>query len=258
MRTPIDTAATSVADARPPMTPARKAALIAGLAYLATFVFSIPVKFGLWKDALDEPDFILGAGSDRGVRLGAVFEVLTGLGGVVSAVALYAVARRYSIRSAIGFVTTRVMESMIIFVGVLAMLTMYTLRHEPVGGDAAMSTTGRGLLAIHDWTFLLGPGVMPALNALCIGTVMYRSRLMPGWIPTLGLVGAPLLLLSSTVTLFGGWEQVSGPALVLSLPIAVWELSFGIHMTVKGFRTVPEATEPAFGANVDVAPVLAA
>lgn len=161
MRTPIDTAATSVADARPPMTPARKAALIAGLAYLATFVFSIPVKFGLWKDALDEPDFILGAGSDGGVRLGAVFEVLTGLGGVVSAVALYAVARRYSIRSAIGFVTTRVMESMIIFVGVLAMLTMYTLRRTrcvtnpwaatrrcpPRDGACSRSTTGRSCSA---------------------------------------------------------------------------------------------------------------
>ena len=183
---------------------------------------------------------------------------LTGLGGVISAVALYAVARRYSIRSAIGFITTRVMESMIIFVGVIAMLTMYTLRNSPVGGDDAMSTMGSALLAIHDWTFLLGPGLMSALNALCIGSVMYRSRLLPRWIPTLGLVGAPMLLLSSTVTLFGGWDQVSGPSVVLTLPIAVWEFSFGVYMIVKGFRPVPEAAEPCFGSNVDIAPAIAA
>ena len=167
-------------------------------------------------------------------------------------------ARRYSIRSALGFVTTRVMESMIIFVGVLAMLTMYTLRHEPVGGDAAMATMGRALLAIHDWTFLLGPGVMPALNALCIATVMYNSRLLPRWIPTLGVIGAPLLLTSTTATLFGVWDQLSGPALLLAMPIAVWEFSFGVYMTVKGFRPVPESADRSFGCNTDITPALAA
>jgi hypothetical protein len=41
---------------RTPMTPLRKTALIAGVAYIATFVFSIPVKFGLWTSVLDNPD----------------------------------------------------------------------------------------------------------------------------------------------------------------------------------------------------------
>ena len=241
-----------------PMTPARKAALIAGIAYIATFVFSIPVKFGLWKDAIDEPDFILGAGNDGGVRLGAIFEVLTGLGGVVSAVALYAVARRYSIRAALGFVTTRVLEAAIIFVGVLAILTMYTLRNDAAGSDPdAMSTVGSALVAIHDWTFLLGPGVMAALNALLIGSVMYRSRLLPRWIPTLGLIGAPLLLASAIATLYGAWEQLDPIAGLFALPIAVWEFSFGVYMTVKGFRNVPVSDE-SFAANTDPVAVPAA
>jgi hypothetical protein len=251
---PADTTTAS----RPPMTPARKAALIAGIAYIATFVFSIPVKFGLWKDAIDKPDFILGVGSDSGIRLGALFEVLTGLGGVASAVALFAVAKRYSIRSALGFVATRVMEAVIIFVGVLAMLTMYTLRNNPVGGDESMSTMGGALLAIHDWTFLLGPGLMAAVNALLIGSVMYRSRLIPRWIPTLGLIGAPILIVSNIAVLYGAWEQLDPIAGLLTLPIGIWEFSFGVYMTVKGFRTVPEAAETTFGANVDAVPALAA
>ena len=257
MNTRLAPAHTTTAS-RPPMTPARKAALIAGIAYIATFVFSIPVKFGLWKDAIDKPDFILGAGSDSGIRLGALFEVLTGLGGVVSAVALFAVAKRYSIRSALGFVTTRVMESIVIFVGVLAMLTMYTLRNNPVGSDESMSTMGSALLAIHDWTFLLGPGLMAALNALLIGSVMYRSRLLPRWIPTLGLIGAPILMVSNIAVLYGAWEQLDPIAGLLTLPIAIWEFSFGVYMTVKGFRTVPEAAETTFGSNVDTVPALAA
>ncbi len=236
------------------MTPARKAALIAGIAYIATFVFSIPVKFGLWKDAIDNPDFILGAGSDGGVPLGALFEILTALTCVATAVALYGVAKRYSLRSALGFVTTRVMEASIIFVGVFSVMSLYTLRNDATGDPAGLEATGHALVALHDWTFLIGPGLMAPLNALLIGSVMYRSRLLPRWIPTLGLVGAPLLLTSFVATLFGAWDQLSVPSLLLTLPIAVWEFSFGVYMAVKGFRPVPEAADPSFGSNVDAVP----
>jgi hypothetical protein len=222
------------------MTPMRKTALIAGVAYIATFLFSIPVKFGLWADVLDKPDFILGAGSDAGIPWGALFEVLTALGGVVAAVALYAVARRYSERAALGFVTTRVLEATMIFMGVLSILTVYTLRQDVAGtagaDTGALLTAGHGFLAVHDWTFLVGPGVMAGLNALLIGSVMYRSRLLPRWIPTLGLIGAPLLLGSCIATLFGVWEQLSAPAMILVLPVAIWEFSFGVYMAVKGFK----------------------
>jgi hypothetical protein len=237
---------------RTPMTATRKAALVAGIAYIATFVFSIPVKFGLWVDVLDKPDFVLGAGSDSGVPLGAMFEILTALGGVVSAVALYSVARRHGERSALGFVTTRVMEAVMIFVGVLAILATYTLRGEVAGtpgADAdALRTVGQALVGIHDWSFLIGPGMMAGLNALCIASIMHRSRMLPRWIPTLGLIGAPLLLASVTATLFGVWDQLSGPALVLALPIAVWEFSFGVYMTTKGFK--PAAVTPTVTAAV--------
>lgn len=233
------------------MTNARKAALIAGLAYIGTFVFSIPVKFGLWKDAIEDPGFVLGAGSDSGLPLGALFEILTGLTGVVTAVALYGVAGRYSRRKALGFVTTRVMEASIIFVGVFAMMSLYTLRNGTGGDPAALDVTGRALVGVHDWAFLVGPGMMAPLNALLIGSVMYRSRLLPRWIPTLGLIGAPLLITSTMATLFGVWGQVSAPAMVLVMPIALWEFSFGVYMTVKGFRPVPEAFEPSFGSDIE-------
>lgn len=243
------------------MSPMRKTALIAGVAYIATFIFSIPVKFGLWTDVLEDPDFILGSGNAGGVPTGALFEVLTGLTGVVTAVALYSVAKRYSHRAALGFVTTRVVEAAMIFVGVISIMSIYVLREDvagTTGADAsALSTVGQALVAMHDWTFLLGPGLMAALNALLIGSVMYRSQLVPRWVPRLGLIGAPLLLASNTAVLFGVWGQVSGPAMALTMPIAVWEFSFGVYMAFKGFRaaavssdasqtSAPASTAPAY------------
>jgi hypothetical protein len=218
-----------------PMDATRKAALAAGLFYIGTFVFSIPA-LGLYDGVVNDPAFVLGAGRDQGVLWGGLIEILTALTGIGTAVALYPVLRRHGPGRAVGFVASRTLEAAMIFTGVLAVLAVYTLRQD--GGDAAtLTTTASALVAIKDWTFLLGPGVMPAVNALCFATIMYRSRLVPRWIPTVGLVGAPLLLISSTTTLFGGWEQVSTAALVMALPIATWELSVGIYMTVKGFRT---------------------
>ena len=88
---------------------------------------------------------------------------------------------------------------------------------------------------MRQWTFLLGPGVMAGVNGLFLAYVMYRSRLVPRVIPTIGLIGAPLILISSSGTMFGLWDQVSGPGFALGLPVALWELSLGIWLTFKGF-----------------------
>ena len=123
-------------------------------------------------------------------------------------------------------------------------LSIVTLRQDFTGTDATgLTTVAQSLVAMKDWTFLLGPGIMPAINALCLATILYRSRLVPRIIPTIGLIGAPLLLASSIGTLFGWHDQVSGSAMLLALPIAAWELSLGIWMTVKGFRVSASADD---------------
>ena len=228
-----------------PMTATRKAALAAGLFYIATFVFSIPA-LGLYENVLDDPNFVLGSGSDGGVPWGGFIEILTGLTGIGTAVAVYPVIKRWGPSRAAGFVASRTLEAAMIFTGVVAVLAVYTLRQH--GGDpASLTTTADGLVAVKDWTFLLGPGLAASINALCFATILRSTGLVPRWIPTLGLIGAPLLAASSTVTLFGGWEQVSGMGLLCALPIAVWEFSVGVYMTVKGFRTPSvESAEPVF------------
>jgi len=231
---------TTTRTAKPPMDSIRKAALAAGLFYIATFVFSIPA-LGLYDGVVNDPNFVLGAGSDQRVLWGGLIEVLTALACIGTAVALYPVIKRHGPGRAVGFVASRTLEAAMIFTGVLAVLAVYTLRQDFAGGTdtAALTTTASGLVAVKEWSFLLGPGIMAAINALCFATILYQSRLVPRWMPTLGLIGAPLLLASTTATLFGAWEQVSGPSILLALPIATWEFSVGVYMTVKGFRTPP-------------------
>ena len=61
-------------------------------------------------------------------------------------------------------------------------------------------------------------------------------------IPIIGLVGGPLILLSDLATILGVWDQVSLPGLLFGLPVAVFEFSVGVHLTVKGFRSAALAT----------------
>jgi hypothetical protein len=143
---------------------------------------------------------------------------------------------------ALGFVTSRLVEAAVVMIGVVSLLAVVTMRQDFAGSGAdaaSMTVTANALVSLRDWTFLFGPGLMPVFNALLFGTLLYRSRLVPRIIPTVGLIGAPLLFVAFVASLFGGFAQVSTASFLLTLPIAAWELSVGIWMTFKGFR--PEA-----------------
>jgi hypothetical protein len=215
----------------------RKTALVAGGFYLVTFI-SIPT-LALYG-AVHSPDYVVGPGPDTGVLWGGLLEVIVALAGIGTAVALFPVVKRQNEGVALGFVAARVLEAAIIFVGVVSLLSVVTLRQDPAGADAAsLVTTGKALVAIHDGTFLLGQGLIPGVNALLLGYLMYRSRLVPRIIPALGLIGAPLLLASVTATFFGVYAQVSVWSGLATIPIAAWELSLGLWLVLKGLKPSP-------------------
>jgi hypothetical protein len=220
----------------------RGTARLAGVLYLVTFLASIPAVV-LLAPVLDDPAYVLGDGADTRVRVGAALDIVNALACIGTAVVLLPVVRRQHEALAHGFLASRVLEAAIILTGVVSLLAVVTLRQDPgaAGTDPdALVAVAAGLVAVRDWTFLLGPGLAVA-NALLLGTLMYRSRLVPRVIPVLGLVGAPLLLAANTATLFGLTEQVSVVS-ALALPgIFFWELSLGVWLVVKGFRPGPLA-----------------
>ena len=220
------------------MTSTRKPALLAGVFYLITFV-SIPT-LALYGPVHGE-NYILGPGPDTGVRIGALLEMIVALAGIGTAVTLYPVVKRQNESLALGFVGTRVLEAAGITVGVVALMSLVSLRQPgATGADAAsLVTTGKELVATYDWAFLLSQSLMPVMNAFLLGTLMYQSRLVPRAIPTLGLIGAPLLLASDIAILFGAIDRLSPLAALTALPVALWEFSLGVWLTVKGFRPVP-------------------
>jgi hypothetical protein len=160
-----------------------------------------------------------------------------------TAVVLFTVVKRQNETLALGFVASRLLEAAIISVGVVSLLAVVTLRQDLAGSagadDASLVAVGSSLVAVYEWTFVFGPNVIAAVNALLLGTLLYRSGLVPRAIPTLGLVAAPLLLASVTGVVFGTHDLSSGVHVIAAVPIFVWELSLGVYLVVKGFRPAP-------------------
>jgi hypothetical protein len=209
----------------------RKYSLAAGLFYIATFV-SIPT-LALYR-SVKHPGFVVGSGPDTPVIVGVVLEMIVALAGIGTAVALYPVVKRHGGARAVGFVASRTLEAATIYVGIVSLMSIVTLRR--AGAGSAALATAQGLAAQYQWTFFFAQSFIPAINGVLLGSLLYQSRLVPRWLPTLGLVGAALLLLSWLATLIGVVPAVSPAAAIAALPIAVWEFSLGVYLTFWGFR----------------------
>ncbi len=224
------------ASTRVPMSSLRKTALVGGALYVITFATSIPGRL-LNAPVRNDPNYILGPGADTQVLFAGFLDVLVALACIGTAVALYPVVKRQNEGVALGFIGSRTLEAAIIVAGVVSLLSVVTLRQAGVGADGLV--TSQALVAMYGWTFLFGPGFMACVNALLLGSLMYRSGLVPRIIPLMGLIGAPILFASDIAIMFGVWEQFSMPANLAVIPIFVWELSLGIYLVVKGFKPSP-------------------
>jgi hypothetical protein len=249
------TATRTTTEKRGAMTASRKSALAAGVFYLLSFI-SIPTLF-LYVPVHD-PKYIVSAGPDTGVLIGCVLEIIVALAGIGSAVALFPVVKRQHEGVALGFAASRTLEGATIFAGVAALLSVVSLRQAGAGAGAVV--IGQTLVALYDRMFLMGQSFMPAVNGLLLGFLLYRSRLVPRVLPSLGFIGAALLVAGDLAVLFGVIGQHAPSSALAALPIAVWEFSLGVYLIVKGFKPSPILSSDSrdTGVNRSDAPIVAA
>ena len=227
----------------------RRTGRIFGWFFIGTFITSIPARLlfvhGLgasWTDV----HFIPGAGSDTSLQLGAIFEFALIIANIATAVVIYPIVKKQSRTHALGYVTARIMESVIIAIGLMSIVSVLSVNHALTGATGvqvtALAVQGNSLVHTYEWAFLFGPGLVVGFgNGLLLGYLMYRSGLVPRRMAMLGLIGGPLLILSFAMILFGAFKNGSGPASLLALPEIAWELSLGIYAASKGFRSSPIA-----------------
>ena len=218
----------------------QRRARIFGVLFAGTFITSIAGLL-LYDPVLNDADYILGDGADTRVQLGALCEIFLAITNIGTAVVIWPIVRRQSETLALSFVASRIVESVIILVGVISVLSIVTLREDFAGGGAdagSLTVAGESLVAIKDLTFLLGPGFCVGVNGLVLGYLFYRSGLVPRWMAMFGLVGGPMIFASCIAVLFGAYEQ-DGAHFLFAIPEIIFELSITIYTISKGFRPSP-------------------
>lgn len=219
----------------------QRTAHIMGAWFLGTFVFSIPA-FLFYDPLLNHPGYVTGSGQDTRVGIGAVLEVMLAVCGIATAVVIFPIAKRLNESVALGYVATRTVESILILVGVLSLMSIVALRQQ-ASSDAGLLDAAGSLLAMHDQTAILGPQLCAGLgNGILLGYLMWRSRLLPRPMVTFGLVGGPLALLAGAGVLLGIWDAHDGLPVAMTAPEAIWEFSLSVWLLARGFRPSPILT----------------
>jgi len=218
------------------MSPTRRTALIFGVLFLATFVFSIGGLL-LYNPALHPAKFMAGTGDATRVRLGLFCEVLLIIANIGTAVVVFPILKRQNETLSLGYVTARLAECTFIAIGIVCLLAVVRLRQD---AGSSLLSDAKALVAVRNWTFVLGPGFVVGVgNGLILGYLMYRSGLVPRQFAMLGLIGGPLICISGFLVVLDTIPKGGAVQDIATIPEFVWELSLGIYPMVKGFKASP-------------------
>lgn len=210
------------------MTAPRRIAVVAGLLYYVTHVTSVAAAV-LYGGSNFDPTAPLAGRTP--VLIGAALELILAMAVVGTAAALYPLIRHHSPAVAASYLGLRTLEASAILAGVVALL--------PVVATPSLASSPQlspdvvvGLRLVHDWTFLIGPGLIVPVHTATLAWLLWRTRLVPRVIPALGLVGGPLVGVMNLVVFFG-IGGVFAPAVI---PVFAWEVTLAGYLILRGLR----------------------
>lgn len=227
----------------------KKSALIVGVLFILAAVTAI-IGLILYDPILNGPDYLMkGSEHANQVILGALMELMLVVSAVGTATTMFPILRKYNETIALWHVFFRFLEAVIITIGIISVLSLLTLSREFAAAaapdSASFQASGIVLKAIHDWTFLLGPLFMLGINTMMYSYIFYKSKLVPRFIPILGMTGATLVFICALLVMFGVIQQVSVLGAILALPVAANEMTLAVWLIVKGFNVSALSSESA-------------
>jgi hypothetical protein len=214
----------------------RKTAIIVGALFITATVVS-SLYYIIVTPILDAPDYLVKVSENANqVVIGVLFYLIDCAAVVVIPIMLFPIFKNHNEALALGYVGSRIIESVTLIVGHISLLSLLTLSQEYVQAAAPDASHFQALgalsLSVHDWTHLLGVEIVFALSAVILNYLLYKSKLIPRFISVWGLIGAILLLALGLLRMFG----FSPTSAFFTLPIAINEMVLAIWLIAKGFN----------------------
>lgn len=219
----------------------RKTAIIVGILFITATVTS-SLYYVLVAPLLGGPDYLVNISKNANqVIIGVLLYLIDCAAVVAIPIALFPILKKQNESLALGYVASRMIESITIIVGLISLLALLTLSQDHLEGGASdashLHASGALLLSVIDRALLLGVEFVFSLTALILNYLLYRSKFVPRFISVWGLIGATLLLVSGFLVLLGlSQNPTSVVSMLLSIPIALQEMVFAIWLIGKGFN----------------------
>jgi hypothetical protein len=186
------------------------------------------------------------SGSEIQVLLGVLLELINCLAVVGIAAMLFPLMRKQSEALAAGYLGTRVIEAVILSLAAVGPLLIVTLSQEYLAAGAAagafFQTAGALVMAARGHLASLLTPIFFSLAALLLYYFLYRSRLVPRFIPVWGFIAVVSLFTWNMLEAFG--FSISA-GMVFALPMILNEIFLGIWLLARGFDSPAVPSEPA-------------
>ncbi|HSL31517.1 MAG TPA: DUF4386 domain-containing protein [Anaerolineales bacterium] len=206
-----------------------------GALFLAAFLL-YGLGFGLVTSAVGAPVSLSTISAHQSTLvLGAFMMLLNSVAVVAIGVLFFPILEQYGKRTAVAYLTARIVEGVFLAVGVLSLLMMLPLAQQAVNAENAAWAAGLGSLATQ-WNTMAYQIAMMSLGlaSLFVCWLLFQTRLIPRFISAWGFVGYAIFMAGAIAEIFGIHIGV-----LLSVPGGLFELVLGFWLIIKGFQ--PEA-----------------
>lgn len=217
----------------------RKVGVVIGILFIIG-TFSGIVSFFFTGTVSKSPEYLAQiASSEMQFILGSLFILLMGFSLAFIPIILYPVLKKHNQAMAIGYVVFRGAVETVAYLAVwtsMLLLLFIGKNYTISGADSQQLATAADIifrfreLGSISIIFVFGVG------ALLLYSVLYQSKLLPGWISVWGLIAITLHLATGFLILFGLKTETSTLTNMMNFPIFLQEMVMAIWLIVKGFR----------------------
>ena len=197
------------------------------------------------------------------VTTGMLLWMVNNIGIVFIGLLMFPILKKQSESMALGYVSMRMFESLLMTVGVAFAVLLIPLSQAFIKAGVTNASSYQAIGSMLKQAESLFLNLMQllflGLGGLILTVMLYRSRLVPRWISVVGIVGYALLLPAFVLALFGVFDPTPGAGglgSLLAVPVAVWEIIImPIRLYAKGFNTaVISAKQGDSTARMEVQP----
>ena len=157
------------------------------------------------------------------------------------ALLLYPIIRKHNESLAIGFVSFRIIAGIFQLIGVIFLPLFLLLSQEFLKSTTPdllfFQIFGDVLKLGRDLSNHVGMMLATGLGNLILFYIFYKTKLVPRWLSSWGLIGNTLAMLASFLILFRFIDVITPHFMVLTIPLVLQELVLAIWLIFKGFNS---------------------